>query len=373
MNVAVVSPLPPARTGVADYALTLTRELSRTMQIELVATLEKDKMASSDVVLYHMGNSALHSKVYDWALRKPGVVVLHDAVLHHFFLGQLNRDNYVSEFVYNYGEWTRQFADELWLNRAVSSCDARYFRYPMLRRIVERSRVIVVHNPGAARLVQEAVTGCNATPIVEIPHFAEEPHQLDDSSRGVIRKRLGIPPGTVVIGSFGYQRPTKRLRSLLRALRDIERPYRLLMIGEFVSSSYRQALEPLLDGVPAIRRPYVSEREFLDLVEITDICVNLRSPSAGETSAITVKLAAAAKPVIMSAGAESSRYPEDSFWRVDPGETELETLRAMLRVLVENRPLRVTMGLRARDYVLAHHALPHTAKLYSNALARSAV
>ena len=136
MKTTVVSPLLPARTGVADYASTLTQELSKTMEIDLVAALDKKKAASSDAFLYHLGNNALHAVTYDAALRNPGVVVLHDSVLQHFFLGQLDRGDYISEFVYNYGEWMGQFADELWRNRSVSSSDMRYFRYPMLRRIV---------------------------------------------------------------------------------------------------------------------------------------------------------------------------------------------------------------------------------------------
>ena len=74
------------------------------------------------------------------ALERPGVVVLHDAVLHHFFLGQLSEPRYVDEFVYNYGEWNRGLARDLWRGRAASGADDRYFDYPMLKRVAERSR-----------------------------------------------------------------------------------------------------------------------------------------------------------------------------------------------------------------------------------------
>ena len=39
-----------------------------------------------DTVIYHMGNSAAHSEIYSVAQQLPGVVVLHDLVLHHFML-----------------------------------------------------------------------------------------------------------------------------------------------------------------------------------------------------------------------------------------------------------------------------------------------
>ena len=368
MNIKVVSPLPPARTGVADYAFTLSCELARTMRVELVATLGKDATSDRGMHLYHIGNNSLHTEIYNWALRQPGVTVLHDAVLNHFFLGQLDRSSYVDEFVHNYGEWMRQFAEQLWLGRASSSCDARYFRYPMLRRIVERSRVVIVHNPRAAKLVRDAASKGSPVPIVEIPHFIEEPNLPDDAERMAIRRRLDIPLDAIVIGSFGYQRPTKRLSSLLQAVKEISAPYRVLLVGEFVSESYQQAVKPLIERLPVIYRPYVSEREFWDLVAITDICVNLRSPSAGETSGIAVKLAAAGKPVIVTDGQESVRYPADSFWKIDAGEMEVAMLSEMLRVLAKDQLLRVTVGASARHYVLDHHALPKVLKLYQKAL-----
>ena len=82
--------------------------------------------------------------------------MLHDAVLHHFLLGQLDENRYVDEFVFNYGEWNRALGSPI--------CGAagpprarisRYFDYPMLRRIAERARAVVVHNPAAARIVRE--------------------------------------------------------------------------------------------------------------------------------------------------------------------------------------------------------------------------
>ena len=89
----------------------------------------------ADVALYHVGNNQLHRAIYRRALADPGVVVLHDAVLQHFFLGSLDREAYVEEFIYNYGEWIARLAGDLWNNRARSAADPRYFEYPMLKRI----------------------------------------------------------------------------------------------------------------------------------------------------------------------------------------------------------------------------------------------
>src|SRR5262249_15110400 len=151
---------------------------------------------------------------------RPGVVVLHDAVLHHFFLGQMSEPEYVDEFVYNYGEWNRGLAQELWRGRAASGADERYFIYPMLRRVVERSRAVVVHDPAAAKAVKQHVA---AARVVEIPHLFEPPALPSGADVMRFRQRLGIPPETFLFGVFGYLRESKRLAAVLRVLEEVRR------------------------------------------------------------------------------------------------------------------------------------------------------
>ena len=95
----------------ADYAAALLAELRRHGRVEIAP-------ARCDIALYHLGNNGLHAEIYRRALAEPGVVVLHDAVLNHFFLGQLSETQYVDEFVYNYGEWNRALGRELVARRA---------------------------------------------------------------------------------------------------------------------------------------------------------------------------------------------------------------------------------------------------------------
>src|ERR1041385_9111112 len=161
MRVGFFSPLPPAPTGVADYSAELLPLLRGFGTVEVAAE-------GSDVALYHIGNNNLHRDIYQRALIWPGVVVLHDAVLQHFFLGSLDRDQYMDEFAYNYGQPSRELAGQLWEQRARSGADARYFAYPMLKRIALAARAMIVHNPAAAARVSEHAP---QTPVVEIPHL----------------------------------------------------------------------------------------------------------------------------------------------------------------------------------------------------------
>src|SRR5450631_2753376 len=135
MKVGFHSPLPPARTGVADYSAALLKSLRAHGTVDLAPS-------AADVQLYHVANNVLHWNIYQRALAEPGVVVLHDALLQHLFMGSLDETAYVDEFVYNYGEWSRELAADLWRGRASSGLRHTYYEYPMLKRLAERSRAI---------------------------------------------------------------------------------------------------------------------------------------------------------------------------------------------------------------------------------------
>jgi glycosyltransferase involved in cell wall biosynthesis len=317
-----------------------------------------------DVALYHLGNNALHAAIYRRALERPGVVVLHDAVLHHFLLGQLDEASYIEEFVYNYGEWNRGLARELWRGRASSATDSRCFRYPMLRRAAEQALAVVVHNPAAARMVKEHTAG---TRVVEIPHLFQAPVPPPDREIAQCRQRLGVEPGTFLFGIFGYLRESKRLPAVLEAFADVHRENprtALLVAGQFVSTDLERAVEPLMSRAGIVRLPYLKKREFWLTVAAVDACINLRYPAVGETSGITVRLMGIGKPVMVTDSEEYAGFPEDAFLRIAPGLAERESLRQHMILLTSMSEVARTIGQRGAEHIRAHHRVDLIGKQY---------
>ena len=366
MRIALVSPLPPARTGVAEFSARIGRELGRFVEIDLLEEAEPAALANYDKRLYQIGNNQLHTGAYDAALAARGIVELHDAVLHHFLLGRLSPEEYAEEFVCNAGEWTRELAAELWLRRAQSAADEEYFRYPMLRRIVESAEGVIVHNSGAARRVRAATR--QATPIFEIPHYVECQGLAASDDVAAARASLNVPSEALLIGCFGFQRPTRRLRSVLRAVARLKTPWRLLVAGEFVSPEYEASLAELLDQPGVMRLPYAPEAELHRLVSAVDVGVNLRWPSAGETSGIAMRLMALGKPVIVTEAEEWAEVPEGALLRIDAGEAEEDELVEVLELLAREPAMRGTAGEAARAHVEAHHAIDRVIPQYLEAL-----
>ena len=353
--------MPPAPTGVADYSAALLPLLRSFGTVDV--SPEK-----YDVALYHVGNNALHREIYQRALIQAGIVVLHDAVLQHLLLGTLSADQYVEEFVYNYGESSRAQGRQLWEQRARSGADARYFAHPMLKRIATASRAIVVHNPAAAALVQKHAP---QTPVVEIPHLFEPPDLPSPDETRRFRESLGIGAETLLIGTFGHQRETKRLSVLLRAFQRAGRiDARLLVSGDFVSGALESAVAPLLDHPRMLRTGYLPEAEMWRYAAATDLCINLRYPSAAETSGIAVRMMGIGKPVVFTASESLDRIPENACLRVPVGSDEEEMLAGYIAWLAANRSAAVEIGNRASAHTREHHAPEKVAREYWRALVK---
>ena len=339
------SPLPPARTGVADYSAALLTAMRRIGSVQIEAQ-------RADVRLYHLGNNGLHRAIYLRALDEPGVIVLHDAVLHHFLLGIFDCGTYLEEFRYNYGDWNIDLAMSLWERRAQSGGDERYFRYPMLRRVVERSRAVIVHNAAAARMVRDHVPEAK---VVEIPHLLSPP--------------TAAPPrnGPPRFGVFGHLRESKRVLTAIRAFLNVRGAIpgaRLLVAGAFASRDLERAAAPYLSQPGILRAGHVGDAEFWRNAQETDVCINLRYPSAGETSGINMRFMGIGKPVIVSDSEEVSAIPESACLRVPPGMAEQETLEAFLIWMGDRPNDRREIGESARRHIATHHSPARVAEQY---------
>jgi glycosyltransferase involved in cell wall biosynthesis len=354
LKVGFFSPLPPARTGVADYSASLFGALRSSGAVEL---------GEGDINLYHLGNNQLHREIYQRALEKPGVAVLHDAVLQHFFLGSFSEQQYVAEFVYNYGAWNENQAHELWRGRARSASDPQYFRYPMLKRVAERSLALIVHNPAAAEIVKAHVPGAV---IHEIPHLLELPEVPGRRAIEDLRRKIGIRERAFLFGVFGHLRESKRLAAVLRAFHRAraEADIALLVAGDFVSLDLERALEPLLGGEGIFRIGYTPERDFWLHSAAVDACINLRYPTAGETSGISIRLMGIGKPVLMSASAETSGFPDATCLRVDTGPSEEDLLVEFMVWLARFPQDARAIGERAGAYIREFHNPERVADMY---------
>ncbi len=327
MRLGYFAPRVPARSGVAEYAEALAAALSPGGEVRWGE--------SGDLTLYQIGNNRLHWADYQRALRHAGVVLLHDAVLHHLLLSEMDRAAYVAEFIHNYGEWSAGLAGEFYDRRAFG--DVRLFDYPMLRRLCEGQRMIVVHNAGAARRVKEHAPGVR---VEVVPHLAQA------------ASRSAAPEFD--FGVFGYFRESKRLGAVREALATMPQA-RLLLSGDFVSADYERSMAPLLADSRVTHLPHCGRREFAARAGSVKVCVNLKWPVAGETSGITMQTMGLGVPTIVTDGEEVAGVPESACARVDAGVAERPMLAAMMQWLLCSPRDRTAMGDAAREHIAREH------------------
>ncbi len=374
MKLDYVSPLPPVRSGIADYSLDLLPHLPdrlgpgairliRLPDLPVAPEVEaawpfaaaEETGRDGHLPLYQMGNNRYHKGVMDLALERPGVLTLHDVFLHHLLLDlTLGKGEF-----YPYKE--RLTRDHGWVGEAAALAkrwgawgEAPVFALPAHRALLRRQRGVLVHSEWAARYLEEEEIGA---PVRAVPMGIPLPPEADAEAGRRLRARFGLPEGAPVLGSFGFQTPIKRTLSAVRALAapGLEAVH-LLVVGEVAE---------VLDLEGESRRLGVAERvhvmgfvpfaDFEAAIAAVDLCLNLRYPTAGETSASLLRVLAVGRPAIVSDYAQFADLPEEVALRVPLGDEEPEALADLLRrLLAEPERLR-RMGEAAREHVRVKH------------------
>jgi len=99
-------------------------------------------------------------------------------------------------------------------------------------------------------------------------------------------------------------------------------------------------------------------------VAAADICLNLRHPTAGETSASLLRLLGAGKPTLVSASGSFAELPPGVAAQVDLDASEGDLILEYCRLLSARPDLAAAMGAQARAYVAREHTLDGAAISY---------
>ncbi len=359
MKVAYYSPLPPSRSGIADYSALLLPALEESIDVEVVQPGRFRRAPKADVALYHVGNDPeAHGWIVEALRRRPGVVVLHELVLHHLVAGiTLARGDaagYLAALEAEYGLAGRLLAYGVLDNRIPPLWETRPQDFPLAGEILRLAQSLVVHS----RYVEEGARAAGyGGPIACIPHPAWK------------RERTTATKGAL-IGCFGHLNESKRVPQLYAAFARLRERFpdaRLLLVG---GASRRLADLETPDGVT--REGYVDEERLWSLMESCDTVVSLRSPTMGETSGTVVRALSAGIPLVVSDVGWFSELPDTVAVKVAPDEREVETLAAELERLLSDHAARYSMGAAALELATTEHAVDRVADLYVAALEEAA-
>lgn len=389
-RLAFVSPLPPERTGIADYSAELLPALAAHYDIEIVVAQDRvdtpwandqnDKVRDVtwlrahadeiDRVVYQIGNSPFHQHMLPLLREIPGTVVLHD-----FYLSGLmawlemvaGADHTWAEALYaahGYGAVRERYRDAEVAKR----------QYPVNLHVLQHAQGLIVHSEYSRKLAQQWYGSGFAAASVVIPLLRSPAGPLD---KAAARKQLGIDGDDFVVCSFGFLDSTKLnhrlLGSWLSSALAGDKQCNLVFVGENNGGDYGSSLLQTIRSSGRGNRiritGFASPEMFRQYLVAADVAVQLRTHSRGETSAAVLDCMNYSLPLIVNANGSMAEIPSDAVW-VLPDKFENYELTEALESLWKNDEHRFSLGMRAKEVIVASHAPTACATQYAEAIER---
>jgi glycosyltransferase involved in cell wall biosynthesis len=345
--------------------------------------------APYDLNVYQFGNSSHHDYIWPYALRYPGLVVLHDTHLHHARAALLLRErrpaDYRAEFAFDEPGASLDLA-ELPIHGFDSSL---YYRWPLVRSLVATARLVVAHGEDAAAELREhlADTPEMAGRVAAVALGEGEPitAEQEHAARARVRARHGIPAEAIVFGVFGSLAPEKRIGQILAAFDAVAPafPSACLLLAGAPASHYdfRAALGVHGASGRVVATGYLeSDDELTDHIAASDVTLNLRWPTARETSGPWLRALAAGRPTVIVDLLHLRHVPsvDPRTWRPNQREVpvcvaidimdEEHSLRLAMRRLGSDRVLRDTLGRAASAWWSREHTVARMADDYERVM-----
>lgn len=366
------SPLPPLRSDIARVTTNLLPLLAKRAEVvvwssdpkwdpaaEAHATVRPYDVAcppwrdinEADVTFYQMGNDPrYHHAIWRISRQLPGIVILHDVMMQHFFSGLvfhelgLTRRDYLELVERHDGVKSRTLA-ESHLHGLLSTEELGQ-QSPLTGGATENALAVIVHSRAAFHLVPEE------TPVAYLPLCvgAPAPAELPAARTAADVFRISL---------FGFLGPNRRLPLLLRALADFpERArFRLDIYGTIDGAEKIQQLIARLGLSDLVTmHGFVDRAELEQALRLTDLVVNLRNPSMGEASGSQLHLWQYGLPSLVTRGAWYETLPENTVAFVRP-EHETEDIHAHLSGYLADPEKYRELGRNGRRYVAENHSM----------------
>jgi glycosyltransferase involved in cell wall biosynthesis len=390
-RIAMVTPWPPQRSGVADYSYRLARALGRRADVDIVvgeplerfappqehgvnlATAEgfraMESIRQPDRVLYCMGNSSFHGHVYELLRERPGAVVAHDVRLTGFYgwFAGLERPEdpagrLAERIAALYGmRMPRDVRDGQTPNWQRQAALGIY----MTGEIQQYAEQLLVHSDHA-RDVLELDRGVlqRAVPTSVLPFGMPAPANIARSIGDV-----GEAPHLVSVGVVSEVKDLETLIGAVGILAETRPRARLTIAGPGEQAElerWRARARELAPAATVEVTGHVPAERYERLLGECDLAVQLRTLSNGEASAAIADCLAAGAPTVVTDIGWARELPDGVVARV-ARESSATVLAAELDALLGDRPARAALSAHARRYA-SEHSFERVASAYLQAL-----
>jgi glycosyltransferase involved in cell wall biosynthesis len=390
-RIALISPWPPERSGIADYTLRLAGELGEHVDVDVVVagSLERyapplergvrlvqarsfrvaEVLRQPDRIVYCMGNSTFHGHVYELLRERPGAVVAHDVRFTGFYgwLAALERpENPAGRFAERiealYGSrlpptvtfeglpnWEQQSA----------------FGIYMTREIQQYAEQMFVHSRHALEVLKfDRGALDRQVPVAVLPFGIPTADAQVRTCRA--------PSDAPLIVSVGVVSEVKGLACLITAVSLVaseRQQTRLVIAGpgeEDELQRWRDFAQETASGMRIEIPGYLSAQRYSHLLRKADVAVQLRTLSHGEASAAVADCMAVGLPTVTSEVGWAAELPASAISLV-PLDVTPTLLATRLEELISDQRARQALSDGAFEYARAC-SFPQVAEAYLNAL-----
>jgi glycosyltransferase involved in cell wall biosynthesis len=320
-----------------------------------------DLLPQRDAVVYNMGDYLpFHREIHKVAQRYPGVVILHDRVMHHLYAGMWlmdadpSRETYVERMGSYYGEAGREAARGSLegSRRPVWESDDEVLRFPLYEEAILNAHGVATHSQGQAEDIRRHWPG--PVEALHLPCYRE------------IRERIVEPPrrsrddGRLSLLTIGHLNPNKqahRVVEMLAADAALAGRVRYTIVGpdegfEDYIAELRRLVDRHSGQLSVDILGWQPEEELDRLMGEADVFVNLRHPVMEGSSASLMRQLAYGRPVLCFDSGFFGELPQDAVLRVADGDFAAAALQ--LRAIVEDRESRQRIGRRARELAASY-------------------
>lgn len=395
-RLAMLTPLPPSQSGIADYNAQFLHYLARHFDIDLYVTAPNvsdesiscayrvfdaqdfERVAPAyDHILYEFGNSEFHAHMPALLEKFPGVVGLHDAFLSGMFgyidfnLG--NPGAYQREMIASHGPVARRYFSPL--TKHPDPTYASMVDLPCTRRVLEQGTGVISHSPFNLQVARENYPQSWYAPYRTIPQMVVMPKIITQEARSTIRLELGFKPDDFVVVTFGHIAWTKWGDKLLDAfltseLRNQKNTY-LVFAGKLAEDHFGKGLAEAIHKSSLKDRiritGFLSAEDYAKYLRVADLAVQLRTKSRGGTPKGVLDCLAYGVPVMVNNDASYTDYPENVVIKLDP-EPSIESIASQLNLLFSDRAKLVQFSLAGRNHVAQHNDPTQCAAAYAAAI-----
>jgi glycosyltransferase involved in cell wall biosynthesis len=402
-RMAMLTPLPPCKSGIADYNAQFLPYLSEHFDIDLFvdgyacseisinsafrifdAQDFRKTAAAYDVILYEFGNSEYHNYMLQLLEEFPGVVGLHDAYLSGMIghvsglFGKRGREHpewrrFPQEMLYSHGSGARRHFAPVQANP--DAIGAAMIDLPCTKRVIDQAIGVISHSRFNLQLAHQLYPQGWLAPYRIIPQMIRAHSLGNPIENKAFRTAKGFGEDDFIITTFGHIAWNKCGDRLLKAFVRPElagdRRVHLVFAGELAKDSFGLSLENSIQKSGLRDRiritEYLSEEDYKSYLRISDVAVQLRMKSRGGTPRGVLDCMSNGLPVVLNNEASYEDYPDDVVVKLS-ANPEPEEIAAAIARLQKNPDLRKMVGDRGNLHVRKHHDPSRIAAEYAGAI-----